>query len=125
MKERSRFTYKSILTTKPLTKKSMLGPSCKKSSLTSLIDSFLSTFSLPRTKPLLIANFYSTPEMEPSVGLSEYYCFIIFSGGLLPSPPTHHLSSSLLFYQTFRRSRIIIQTFLLENCKYCNLLLNF
>ena len=28
-------------------------------------------------------------------------------------------------YQTFRRSRIIIQTFLLENCKYCNLLLNF
>ena len=27
--------------------------------------------------------------------------------------------------QTFRRSRIIIQTFLLENCKYCNSLLNF
>ena len=27
--------------------------------------------------------------------------------------------------QTFRRSRIIVQIFLLENCKYCNSLLNF
>ncbi|AGF95662.1 hypothetical protein MmTuc01_0211 [Methanosarcina mazei Tuc01] len=32
-------------------------------------------------------------ELEPPVGLSEYYCFIIFSGGLLPFFPTYRLLS--------------------------------
>ena len=45
----------------------MLGLPCKNNSLNILIDSFLSTFSLTRTKLLIRGSLYSTPEMELAV----------------------------------------------------------
>ncbi|MHC1757479.1 MAG: DEAD/DEAH box helicase [Methanosarcina sp.] len=46
----------------------------KNNNLTSRIDSFLSTFSLTRTKPLLRGSLYSTPEMEIAVIVDHNIC---------------------------------------------------
>ncbi|WP_440947915.1 DEAD/DEAH box helicase [Methanosarcina sp. T3] len=47
---------------------------CKNNNLTNLIDDFLSTFNLTKTKPLLRGFLYSTAEMEISVIVDQDIC---------------------------------------------------
>lgn len=63
-----------FLNYKSLTEKSMPESLCKNNNLINLMDDFLSTFNLTRTKSLLRGFLYSTPEMELAVIMDQDIC---------------------------------------------------